>query len=175
MDLVVAELPILSHDQSDCLLFAYTVDTADGRRVPVAVQDEQGIWGPWLCRSVLGRHVWLCDSAVCHLVEKSVMQNQPVFFPNGIASPDESIGFTSHHGQIIAIQLDRGKILWQSNAASVPLAATPDRLIAQRISGNSHVMHVVTLDVGTGKPIEDDQAVEFPEWVSTNHGDPGAF
>ena len=90
------------------------------------------------------------------------------YFPAGVTNPDRSIGFIGHDDGILAIDLSNGAIIWQSTEASVPLAATPDRLMAQKVFKDSHKMRVIALDSTNGERIGDAKIVEFPNWIHTD-------
>ena len=93
---------------------------------------------------------------------------KPVFFPRGVADSAGRVGYVaSADGQIGAIDLASGKLLWVTDVASRPLVITGDRLVAQSyVEGKPNALRIVALDVTrNGAPILTSDPVLFPEWV----------
>ena len=94
------------------------------------------------------------------------MMDNVEYFLNGIVSDDRTVGFMPHQGQIVAIDLSNGRLLWQSNEAVIPLATTSRSLVAGRAPESSNQLLVLELDRTTGKASDEVRVIEFPRWVN---------
>ena len=72
---------------------------------------------------------------------------EPVFIPGGVADGQGKVGYLANPKRgIDAVDLESGKLLWHSTAASFPLIVYKDRLLAQE-SLDADSTRIVALDV----------------------------
>jgi hypothetical protein len=95
--------------------------------------------------------------------------------PGGVADPEGKTGYLANpQGGIDAVDLARGKLLWDTKAGSTLLAFADNRLIAQAgVEGKGNQIRLVVLDTtNKGKLLLASKPVVFPEWVSVGvtHG-----
>lgn len=70
-------------------------------------------------------------------------------------------------GGIDAVELATGKVLWKSKAASKPLLASQNRLVAQAlVADKSNQIRVLIFDTQEGKLLLQSAAISLPDWVS---------
>ena len=98
-----------------------------------------------------------------------------VSIPGGIVDPGNKVVYvTGESGNIEALNLEDGKLLWDSKDATKPLAVAGKKLIAQAPEkGKANAVRVVVLDgAEKGKKVLESDAVTFPDWVATGlaHG-----
>jgi outer membrane protein assembly factor BamB len=89
-------------------------------------------------------------------------------FPAGVVEAAGKIGFvTNVDGGIDALDLESGKVLWQTAAASRPLLAFASRLFAQAaVKDKANSVRVLVFDAGNGKKLLESEPIVLPEWVS---------
>src|SRR5262245_43336887 len=99
--------------------------------------------------------------------------DKPVYLPGGVAAPDGKIGYVANAtGGIDAINLETGKLLWDTKEASRPLAVFRKKLAAwSAVPGKTNVLRISVFNE-KGKRKLDSDAVAFPDWVSVGltHG-----
>lgn len=72
---------------------------------------------------------------------------EPANIPGGVADDKGKVGYLANpKGGIDAVDLESGKLLWHTNAASYPLLVYKDRLLAQE-SHDADPIRIVALDV----------------------------
>ena len=82
--------------------------------------------------------------------------SDPVYFPGGVADPEAETGYVADAAGIVAVALGDGRALWRSDAATTPVLADADRLVAVRAAP----LEVVVLR--DGEPV----LVSDPVWPS---------
>jgi hypothetical protein len=90
-------------------------------------------------------------------------------FPGGVADAAGKGAFvTNPKGGIDALDLETGKVLWQTAEASKPLAVSEKRLVAQAaVKGKANSVRVVVFDISDkGKRLLESDPVVFPDWVA---------
>jgi hypothetical protein len=100
---------------------------------------------------------------------------EPVIFPAGIADLDGRTAYVADQGEIVAIDLTAGQVLWRTPEASVPLVALAGRVAAGKpLEDRPNALRIVVLDVARqGAATLVSLPVVFPEWVSVESG--GSF
>src|SRR5262249_14500884 len=78
-------------------------------------------------------------------------------------------GFVPTAGGIDAVDLQTGKLLWTTNAASRPLLVGGDQVVAlAKVEGQKNTVRVVVLDASPkarGKFVRGSQPIELSEWL----------
>jgi outer membrane protein assembly factor BamB len=89
--------------------------------------------------------------------------------PGGIADADGKYGYvTGASGAVEALDLTTGKLLWESKAASKPLALFDGKVLAQQaVAGKANQVRVAVLAAAGGKLLMESDPVVFPDWVAT--------
>lgn len=102
--------------------------------------------------------------------------NSPILLPAGIADPTGHTGFfASATGGIQAIDLAKGKVLWQTHEAQLPLLLDGDHLLAQAGTKRNR-LRILRLDVkGNGECDFESNPIIFPAWVVTGEAHGHAF
>lgn len=97
----------------------------------------------------------------------SAQAREPVFLPSGVADPAAMTGYVADAGGIVAVALDRGSVLWRSDAADRPLIVVGDGLAA---AAGAEVVLIANgrVVLRTALP---DPPVAPPTWMSA-HADP---
>jgi outer membrane protein assembly factor BamB len=95
-------------------------------------------------------------------------------FFGGVADVEGKRGYVpSADGGVDALDLETGKVLWNSKDATQPLARIARNLIALKPAKNkTNAVVVVVMDADEGKVASESEAVVFPDWVSVGlaHG-----
>ncbi len=84
----------------------------------------------------------------------------PVLFPAGVADPAGEAGYVADAAGIVAVALGDGRPLWRSDAASTPVLADADRLVAVRAAP----LEVVVLRDGEAVLVS--EPVPLPSWAT---------
>lgn len=102
---------------------------------------------------------------------------RPLFFPRGVAGPDNRTGYTMDRSGIDALELLSGQVIWQSEITARPVMATENRLAALRtVPGKTNALQVVVLDrEDHGKLLLESESILFPDWVSAGIVSGGSF
>jgi hypothetical protein len=86
-----------------------------------------------------------------------------------VADPLGRTGFLPSAGAIDAIDLQIGKVLWTTKAASRPLLVGGDQVVAlAKVEGQKNTVRVVVLDAspnGKGKRVRECQPIELSDWL----------
>ena len=92
---------------------------------------------------------------------------RPVFFPNGVAQPDASVGFVADRsGHIDAIELSTGGLLWQSSVDARPLIVLGGRLAVLKPGDAANALCIDVLDTSSaGRLLFESAPIVFPDWV----------
>jgi hypothetical protein len=86
-------------------------------------------------------------------------------FPGGIADVEGNVGYiTGLDGAIEALNLETGKVLWQSKEAQRPIALAGKMLLAQAML-KSNSVRVIGFDE-KGKKVFESEPITFPDWLS---------
>jgi hypothetical protein len=93
-----------------------------------------------------------------------------VRLPRGMVADLHGLtGFVPSAGAIDAVDLQTGKVLWTTKAASRPLLVRGDQLVAlARAEGPMNTVRVVVLDASPkakGKRVRESQHIELSEWL----------
>jgi hypothetical protein len=121
----------------------------------------------WILASVAG---------VLFLGPRASGQDKPdqfantVLLPRGmVTDPLGGTGFVPNAGAIDAVDLQTGKVLWTTEAASRPLLVGGDQVVAlAKVEGQKNTVRVVVLDASPkakGKLVRDSQPIEPSEWL----------
>jgi outer membrane protein assembly factor BamB len=99
----------------------------------------------------------------------------PTSADGGLADAEGKRAFVpGAKGGIDALDLETGKVLWNSREAERPLAVVDAKLLAYRpVKDKPNAVVVVTLDVGDkGKALRESDPVVFPDWANVGlaHG-----
>ncbi|MBY0526868.1 MAG: hypothetical protein K2R98_25975 [Gemmataceae bacterium] len=97
----------------------------------------------------------------------------PVDLPGGVTDADGKVGyFTSPKGGIVAVDLEKGTVLWDSKAVNKPLVAANKRLIGLvGVKDKANAIRVVTLDTeAKGKLVSESDMLTLPDWVTAGEG-----
>ena len=102
---------------------------------------------------------------------------RPLALPRGVASPDGTLGFVrNRRGDIDALRLDSGTLLWRGGVAAEPVAATDREVIAVRPSpGRSNALDLLVLSVADAGRVARECRIELPEGVMAASSDPRDF
>ena len=98
---------------------------------------------------------------------------RPIMIPGGVADPAGRVGYLSNpKGGLVAIDLEKGDVLWESKDANRPLAVIGKRLAALvPDQGASHVVRVIILDSeAKGKKLAESAEIKLPEWAVVGTG-----
>jgi hypothetical protein len=68
-------------------------------------------------------------------------------------------------GEVAAVDLSQGTLLWRRAGVGRPIAATPDKLLTLDVAGDTFVIHF--LDVQSGADAGQAKATGMPEWART--------
>jgi len=96
----------------------------------------------------------------------------PVTLPGGVADTDGKIGYlTNPKGGIVAVDLEKGDVLWGSKDVTRPLIATGKRLIGLAPDKAKGKLRVIALDTtAKGKRVLESEAIALPDWVTAADG-----
>jgi hypothetical protein len=88
-------------------------------------------------------------------------------FPGGLIDSTQRTVYMSTGSAVLAVDLTRGDVLWQTDQASQPLLVAGDRLYALSLARTSRA-HVRAFDLtAKGEPVFESDEVRFPRWVVT--------
>lgn len=90
----------------------------------------------------------------------------PVLLPGGVTDAAGAIGYLTVPGGdgLVAVDLETGKVLWQTKDANQALVVDGNRLVAR--SGRDNRLRVVVLDTtAKGKRLLETEPLELPAWA----------
>ena len=89
-----------------------------------------------------------------------------------MADADGAKGFVADDkGGVSALDLESGKVLWESKTAGRPIAVEGGRVLVQtRDPKNPQALRIVGLDVDKGDKAWESDPIVFPDWVSPVEG-----
>ncbi len=88
----------------------------------------------------------------------------PVYLPGGIVDPAGDIVYLTDHGRgVLAVNAASGDVLWESQAATKPIALAGGRVAA--LKGRMGELRVVVLDAEKGTVIRESDPIALPEWA----------
>lgn len=94
----------------------------------------------------------------------NIKKIEPVYLPRGVASlPDQMAFIANFQGGIDALTLSDGRLLWHTNAASVPLLADEGRLFAYTISSDDVIKIIVLNTKNKGAVIRESAPIRLLE------------
>ena len=98
--------------------------------------------------------------------------DQTRIIPGGVADADGAKGFVADDkGGVSALDLESGKVLWESKTAGRPIAVEGGRVLVQtRDPKNPQALRIVGLDVDKGDKAWESDPIVFPDWVSPVEG-----
>lgn len=97
----------------------------------------------------------------------------PVPIPGGVTDAAGKVGYLSGpKGGLVAVDLEKGDVLWESKDANRPLAVVGKRLAALAPEkGKSNVLHVIFLDTeAKGKKVLQSGEIKLPDWAVVGTG-----
>jgi hypothetical protein len=92
-----------------------------------------------------------------------------VAFPDGVASPDGTVGFIElRSGGVRALELRSGADLWTVTAPARPRLVVGDRLVAEDLTqSRGHTLSFLTLDLARGGAVDRRIGpIVLPDWVA---------
>jgi hypothetical protein len=102
--------------------------------------------------------------------------HHPVRFPQGVADEGERVGFVQRRaGNITAIDLQTGKILWTTTELARPLLVCGERLLAYRLLAPNVLQIVAAVASADGTLTTVSEPVTFPDWVTIDPEDSREF
>jgi hypothetical protein len=105
----------------------------------------------------------------------SLMQH-PIRFPQGVADENGRVGFVERHaGNIAAIDLETGKVLWNTTEPAHPLLVYGERLLAYRLLASNTLQIVGAVVSGGGTLTTVSEPVVFLDWVTIDPEDSREF
>jgi hypothetical protein len=89
-----------------------------------------------------------------------------ISFAGGVRDAISSRGYVEvGSGEIVAVDLSRGTMLWRRAGVGRPIAATPDRLLTLDVAGNVFVVRF--LDGESGADAGQVEVAGMPNWAQT--------
>jgi hypothetical protein len=97
----------------------------------------------------------------------------PLWLPGGVSDAVGKIGYLSNpKGGLVAVDLEKGDVLWESKDANRPLAVVGKQLAALAVEKDKqNVLRVVVVDTeAKGKKLRESTAITLPDWAVVGSG-----
>jgi hypothetical protein len=97
----------------------------------------------------------------------------PVIIPGGVCDTAGKVGYLSKpRGGVVAVDLEKGEVLWENSDANRPLAISGNRLaVLAPEKGKANVLRVLILDTAArGKRLVESEPIKLPEWAVVGTG-----